>query len=486
MTAVPSFRLISSEPSFRVDARFQHRVGWTCATVAINPAVHILITMPRPIYQVQEVFTPSMPARLTFVERDPHVNDDLVDALRTPGKQIVVYGHTGSGKTTLLVNLLDRLYEGYIRVICDKRTTIDAILRQTMDNLGAIYEASRQSTRSQKTAAGVKARPLPGINVELSGSDDAAESVTRNAVVEPQITAQRVAEALGECRCCLLLEDFYKLPPAEKERMTDVMKVFVDVASAYPDVKLIATGAVGTAREVVQYEPTMRDRVAEVLVPLMAPAELRQILDKGEKHLHLAISSVVKDSILEYAGGLPAVCHQLALNMCSEAGVAATTNDKIPIQVKHLTVAVRKYLNASSDSLKLKFDRAFHREKDSEHDHCREILTALASFSQEGASFSELLAKVRERLGDYHTAQFSQFVKELQRADRGEIVVYDTAAGRYSFADPLDRAFMKLLVEKPRIPAWQRQGRLSDEVMDQIIGELHQVYLGRFKQIVAK
>jgi Flp pilus assembly CpaF family ATPase len=52
-------------------------------------------------YKVVDVFTPTKPARYTFVERES-INDKLVAALRTPGKQIVVYGYTGSGKTTLL------------------------------------------------------------------------------------------------------------------------------------------------------------------------------------------------------------------------------------------------------------------------------------------------------------------------------------------------------------------------------------------------
>jgi len=44
----------------------------------------------------RDVFTPTKPARIAFVERDS-VNDKLVNSLTTPGKQIVVYGHSGTG-----------------------------------------------------------------------------------------------------------------------------------------------------------------------------------------------------------------------------------------------------------------------------------------------------------------------------------------------------------------------------------------------------
>lgn len=61
-------------------------------------------------YLVKDVFTPTKPARITFIDREL-INDRLVNALQMPGKQIIVYGHSGSGKTTLLLNKLNQLYE---------------------------------------------------------------------------------------------------------------------------------------------------------------------------------------------------------------------------------------------------------------------------------------------------------------------------------------------------------------------------------------
>ena len=59
------------------------------------------------ILDTRDVFTPTKPAILTFVEGE-YLNAQLVDALRTPGKQLVVYGHSGSGKTTLLLTSYGR------------------------------------------------------------------------------------------------------------------------------------------------------------------------------------------------------------------------------------------------------------------------------------------------------------------------------------------------------------------------------------------
>ena len=40
-------------------------------------------------FRVTDVFTPTLPAKFAFVERQA-LNDQLVDALVTPGKQVVV------------------------------------------------------------------------------------------------------------------------------------------------------------------------------------------------------------------------------------------------------------------------------------------------------------------------------------------------------------------------------------------------------------
>ena len=91
----------------------------------------ILLDMP---YLTRDVFTPTKPARIAFVERDS-VNDKLVNSLTTPGKQIVVYGHSGTGKTTLLVNKLTQLYERHITTRCMKGLKFEQLILDAFDQL---------------------------------------------------------------------------------------------------------------------------------------------------------------------------------------------------------------------------------------------------------------------------------------------------------------------------------------------------------------
>ena len=93
-------------------------------------------------YKAQDVFTPTKPARATFVEREA-INAKLVDALQTPGKQIVVYGHSGSGKTTLLVNKLYQLYKNHITTRCTSDMTFEKLLLNSFDQLNVFAEVER-------------------------------------------------------------------------------------------------------------------------------------------------------------------------------------------------------------------------------------------------------------------------------------------------------------------------------------------------------
>ena len=92
-----------------------------------TPLILRIFKMNSEKHDVYKVFTPTTPARLTFVEREK-VNSKLVNALRTPGKQVVVYGHSGSGKTTLLVNKLHQLYENHLTSRCMKSVTFDMLV----------------------------------------------------------------------------------------------------------------------------------------------------------------------------------------------------------------------------------------------------------------------------------------------------------------------------------------------------------------------
>lgn len=153
------------------------------------------------IYQVDEVFTPASPAFACFVPRDDKVDHKVESALRTRGKQIVVYGHSGSGKTTLLLNKLHQLYENHLTSRCMKGMTVDALLIDAFSQLAPFYEMEKvlMEKNSQEYLIESTFKSIKANFKEITGIDNSSKS---QRLVPPQLTAHNLAKLLGSKNLC--------------------------------------------------------------------------------------------------------------------------------------------------------------------------------------------------------------------------------------------------------------------------------------------
>lgn len=386
-------------------------------------------------YQVVDVFTPTKPARKTFVERES-INDQLVAALRTPGKQIVVYGYSGSGKTTLLENKLYQLYEAHVTSRCVTGLTLDQLVLDAFDQLGAFYGAESVETKRRSRSTSLNAEYL-GIKSQVE-----SELLTKQQLVlPPQLTPQTLARFLGGAKCCWVLEDFHKMLREEKAKLAQVMKVFMDMSDRYGPLKIVAIGAVDSAREVVEYDSEMRNRVSEIHVPLMTDDEIRKIPQIGQQLLNFTITRAVEDDLVKSSNGLASVCHQLCLNMCFSAAIDETLLTRITLGRQAFGNAIDQYVAESSDSLKSAFDKANKHDRKLKYDDSKLIVESLLQVAQDGANRNILLEKIRTNEPDYPSQRLTVSLQQLQKEERGMIVRYDSSSGRYSFKDPFYRAF---------------------------------------------
>ena len=388
-------------------------------------------------YKVGEVFTPATQALVNFIDRNT-VNDQLVDALRTPGKQLIVYGESGSGKSTLLLNKLRQTYSAHVTTQCSSSTTYEQLLLNAFDQLDEYYVEGRSSQRGRTISPTISADFLRiKAAIEANMSKVAGQSESR--IVPPQLTPQRLAQFLGEQEMCWVVEDFHKMAPSEKLPFAQSMKIFSDVSAIYPEVKTITIGAMDTARQVVEYDREMTNRVSEILVPLMTDDELTEILLNGERLLNISLAELI-EPIVEYSVGVPSVCHQLALNACLERQVEVTQISRRALTSDDLVLAVERYTRESSDSLKARFDKALVRHRVRRFDNPRLILSALASGPLSGMRVPEILVTIRTAESDYPVGNLTRYLKELTEDERGSVIKLG-ADGKYRFAEPLYHTF---------------------------------------------
>jgi hypothetical protein len=198
---------------------------------------------------------------------------------------------------------------------------------------------------------------------------------------------------------------------------------------------------VDTARQVVEYDPEMRNRVAEIEVPLMSSTELRGILAKGEELLNIQIYPYGKREITLLSNGLASVCHSLGLNACRAINLVETNEARVSIGPQALKHALRVYVEDSSDSLKGLFDKAFYRKKHGKFDNFRIVIEGLAKLPQEGGNHGEIYDCIVDKEPGYPKSNLKYCLKQLQEDERGELVRYDDNSGKYSFSSPFYRAF---------------------------------------------
>jgi len=398
----------------------------------------------------RDVFTPTKPARIAFVERES-VNSKLVNSLTTPGKQIVVYGHSGTGKTTLLVNKLTQLYERHITTRCMKGLKFEQLVLDAFDQLEPYYVHERQDV--VKVSSGVDlGATYKMLQAKISTTSASEKGEKQNRILPPQLTPQTLGRFLGAQQACWVLEDFHKIDESEKDKLSQLMKVFMDLADEYPDLKIIALGAVDTARQVVDYDPEMRNRVAEIQVSLMTEEEIEAIIAKGEKALNINFGKDIRRVISRHTNGLASVCHHLCLNMCNAAGINETVGgEPFELTRQHCENAVKTYVEEASDSIKSAFDKAFKKRRKTQYDNASLILQALSGLGELGGARTDIHRRIQWIVPKYPEANLKYMLPKLCTAEYGEIVRFDSNSGRYSFSDPIYRAYALALFQRSEV-----------------------------------
>lgn len=390
-----------------------------------------------------EVFTPSTPAYYAYVERES-LNQQLVDALHTPGKQVIVFGQTGSGKTTLLHNKLNQTYEGKIRCSCTQQTTFDQILLDAFDQLEAFYISEKSATKSKKLNSKL-INDFKLIRGEIGGEFGSSNETTLSRILPPQLTPSRLARFMGEIKYCWVIEDIHKIDTEEKIKVSQVMKVFMDEAVDYPELKIILAGAVGTAKEIITLEKDMRNRTVEIFVPLMDQNELKQIISKGENNLNISLEYSLTEAISKFACGLPSVTHQLCLNLCLNKNIFETCEYHTELALSDFVSALQKYVQEISDSLKEQFDNMIKNHPDSKV--LLLVLKAILHIENQAFSFAEIKAKISSMRISVSDEVLNEKLNYLQSRKSEEILSFEPIKKEFSFSNPFFKVYCYCHVE---------------------------------------
>lgn len=373
-----------------------------------------------------DVFTPATTAKINYISR-PHLTNSLYQHFDTAGKQIIVFGYSGSGKTTLIANELKRCGKRYITSRCTKSSTYKELIYDAFDKLDVYYRKSHKSAVS--TQLGVKSKTT-GSGIQANYDETYERNVT------PQLNADNLAQQLGKNKLYWVIEDLHQLKHEEKINIAGALKIFIDTASDYEDVKIICLGAVNSSRELIAIDPNLSTRVADFYVPLLSNDEIKTLIDNGFRLLKIYVPQNIKQQIIDLSNNIGSVAHQLCLNICTNCCIK-----KVKYWSKDITVdngvfekSVQSYIEEHSVRFKSLMDKIKASKTG------RLVLSHFRDADIDGVSIDSILEKNKT----LDESILEDYMKKLCSIDYDEVCRYDVDSKKFLLGNPFFQVYIKM------------------------------------------
>lgn len=396
--------------------------------------------------KLKDVFTPTKNAALTYVNRG-NVENDLEKYLTIPGKQIFIHGHSGSGKTSMLRK---KVSEKKIKAIfspCKSDTTYQNLLFDAFDKLEQFYLKSKTFSKDVNISSDLRTE-IASIGSNIKNSS----GFTHERIVEFQLSPQKLAQILGKLKTIWVIEDFHKLQETEKKNIADIVKIFMDEASNYEDVKIICVGAVGSARELIELENNLNNRVAELGVSLLSDEEIRELILKGLDLLNVRMEEELIEKIVYYSNNLASVAHQICFDICYNNNILNSKYRIRELSENSFYNAVNSYVRKNSDTFTKIYDKI----------NCKNfgwnILKVFEVSDIENLEFTRILDSIpREKRPSEEDLKI--YLDLLSSPEYKEIIRFDKDSKKYSLSSPFFKAYlkMKFALERSEITAAKKR-----------------------------
>ena len=392
-----------------------------------------LIKYPR--MKLNDVFTPAKAADVNYIDR-LDIDSQLYSEMSTPGKQIIVFGHSGSGKTSSVLNLLRKNHYNYIKTHCESSTTFEQLILNAFDALN-VFVISNKSYKKSSSLKGDLASEYNKIKACIGGEVKSEENNTFVRLLPPQLTPQKLAQFMGKGKIVWLIEDFQKVSNQEKIRIADVIKIFVDNANDFSFSKIICIGACQSAHELIKLDPNLRTRVSEVSVPLLKDEEIERIIINGFSLLNVVPTNSLVEKLVYYSDRLGAFAHQMCMDICKGKGITQTTFNKQYVDDDSFQYAVDGFIKRSSDTFKSIYEAAVKNELG------WYILKTFSHNVMDKLSFNEICKRVNSGKVVFSREKIKEKLEELMSPAFG-IIYYNSNSEKYAFSTPFWHRFLRL------------------------------------------
>jgi hypothetical protein len=276
-----------------------------------------------------EVFVPGAYPEHTYVERTAEgIEQQLRDALDTPGQIVSLSGPSKSGKTVLVERVVGR--DSLISVAGAGIRSPDDVWNRVLDWMNVPHSTSRSSSLGTSATTEVSGKGAVSLPLVAQGEAGITASVGGSFARERGAQMERrgllhVVDEIANSTFVVLVDDFHYM---DREVQVEVAKSLKEAVRL--GVKVATAAVPHRGDDVVRANPELRGRVRALDLNYWGDAPLRQIADLGFGYLNLALPGPVVDTFIPESAGSP----QLMQSMCLQACFVLNVREKASCLVK--------------------------------------------------------------------------------------------------------------------------------------------------------
>ena len=397
----------------------------------------------------EDVFTPKTIATREMFERrnetdldgNPGLQDNLQDALRGAGGQVVIFGDTGVGKSSLLRYAAEDEGFATVTVECLSSKSYEDLMEDAIRKLVDVREISRTSNTSvaAEVEAGVKVKWLVSLKGKLTGS----HAKGREFEIVQATPFDALLRAMQETRTTLIVLDNFQNIASVSDRhlVAQTMEFLSDRAAETGDVKAVVIGIAEDAPSLIGGSGSFRRRVTEIGVPRMPDDEIRSVLIRGFELLDVTVDADVLNRLVFFSDGFPYFAHLLGLHL---SRWARRQQDR-RVDVEDVDRALKRAVDSVDRSYADRVQKAFEAGGDIQPR--KSLLKLLAQSDQREWKSPDVIAAWEYTYGRRDAYQFLHVaLAALLDEAHGKMLKRKGTRNKYiyQFEDPYMRPYLRL------------------------------------------
>lgn len=357
----------------------------------------------------------------------------IVEAINENGQHAILYGERGVGKTSL-ANIMYKSFTNIypVRITCDRRHTFQTL-----------WEDAFTQIKLSQTTDGIGFCPSKIEKLVTMNDFISTSSIKTNQIVD------MLNELGDDFKIMFIFDEFDNITDRDcKASFADLIKSLSDNNT---NATIILVGIADNIESLVGNHQSLERCLKQVKMPRMRKEECEDIINNGINLLQFKIEKEVIDKIVEFSSGFPHYIHLLCKYGCLEL----INNNKKNFSLSYLMIAISKGIENTSEQLRMSYRKAVLSSNSSEK--WKHLLAACANCElDEFNSFtvSDIVKHCNKVSGKlYKNSDLNYNINELTKDGRGEILskLGRGRSTRYSFKNPMMRAFIKLKINSDKI-----------------------------------